>query len=407
MNRHSVLFKINIVFIISFTILLLFFILVRRIINRTEMFHFIRQTVFLAKTGTILENKSNGIIPVESRKTEKMILKNGRLIFKKEMPRLQYYIELLKFNGGEYIYLKSKSGNILVKGKGSGNELKILFFVWAGINLILAFLYIGIYRSIHPLSKFREKMEEFKKGNMNIDLSEYAERKDEIGYIARELNGAVHNIKKNLNSRVWFIRNIAHELKTPITKGKIALELLENEKADKKIIFSNIFARLELLINELFTAEKIAIAGVNLNMVPCSLDDIISKAEALLFTDNLYSQIDLTSDKDYMIRADSEMLIIALKNLLDNGIKFSDDKKVSVKIEKGVLSFVNKGPKPLMTDEQIFEPFSKDQSLKNKDGFGLGLYITKQILQKHNVEIIYGYKEGKNIFSIDINPLLI
>lgn len=405
MNRHSVLFKINIVFILSITILLLFFILVRKIINKTERIHFIRQTVFLAKTGTIRENKSNGIILVKNSKTEKMILKTGTVVFKKKMPRLHYHIELLKFKGNEYLYLRSKSGNILVKRNGSANAQKILLFVWAGLNFILAFLYIGIYRSIRPLSKFREKMEEFKKGDMNIDLGEYAERKDEIGYIARELKDAVYNIKRNLNARVWFIRNIAHELKTPITKGKIALELLENEKADKKIIFSNIFARLELLINELFTAEKIAITDVKLNIAPCSLGDIIGKAGALLFSDNLISHIDLTVDKDYIIRADSEMLVIAVKNLLDNGIKFSVDKRVTVKIEKGVLTFINSGSKPAISEELIFEPFLKDQSVKNNDGFGLGLYITKQILEKHGLSIIYSYKEGKNIFFIDINPL--
>ena len=407
MNRHSVLFKINIVFIIIFTILLSFFILVRRAINRTEMFHFIRQTVFLAKTGAIRENKSNSIIPVKSRKTEDVILKRGTVVFKKRMPKLRYYIELLKFNGGEYLYLQSKSGNILVKRNESANPQRILLFVWAGLNLILVFLYIGIYRSILPLSKFREKMEEFKKGNMNIDLEEYVKRKDEIGYIARELKDAVNNIKRNLNARVWFIRNIAHELKTPITKGKIALELLENEKADKKKIFSNIFARLELLINELFAAEKIAIAGVKLNMSPCSLDDIIGKAETLLFTDNLDSKVGLTADRDYIIRGDSEMLVIAVKNLLDNGIKFSGDKSVAVKIEKGILTFANSGNKPSISEDLIFEPFLKDQSVKNKDGFGLGLYITKQILEKHGLGIIYCYKEGKNIFSIDINSLLI
>jgi two-component system OmpR family sensor kinase len=142
-------------------------------------------------------------------------------------------------------------------------------------------------------------------------------------------------------------------------------------------------------------------------MSPCSLDDIIGKAETLLFTDNLDSKVGLTADRDYIIRGDSEMLVIAVKNLLDNGIKFSGDKSVAVKIEKGVLTFANSGNKPSISEDLIFEPFLKDQSVKNKDGFGLGLYITKQILEKHGLGIIYCYKEGKNIFSIDINSLLI
>lgn len=54
----------------------------------------------------------------------------------------------------------------------------------------------------------------------------------------------------------------------------------------------------------------------------------------------------------------------------------------------------------------MFEPFLKDISLKNKDGFGLGLYITKQILEKHGLIITYKYKDNKNIFSIDLNKIL-
>jgi two-component system OmpR family sensor kinase len=407
-NRHSILFKINITFILSFTILLFFYLFAHKIVSHIETFRFIRRTIFLAKKNKLADNRFSEIGLIKDKKIIKKILKNGKLIFKRTPPSINYTLTLLKFNGSEYVYLKSKTNKVdfLVKRNTGIDIQEILLAAWLSLNLILAFLYISIYRSIHPLSKFRNKMEEFKKGDINIDLDEYIQRKDEIGYIAKEFKEAMDNVKKTLNTRVWFIRNVAHELKTPITKGKIALELLKNEDDDKKRIFSDIFTRLEMLINELFAAEKIVISDTMLNLAPCNFADVINRAEELLFIGDGNSKINIISDEDYIVKADFELLSIAIKNLLDNAIKFSIDKIVIINIEKGVLSFINAGQKPSISEELMFEPFLKDLSLKNKDGFGLGLYITKQILEKHGLIITYKYKNNKNIFSIDLNKII-
>jgi two-component system OmpR family sensor kinase len=407
-NRHSILFKINITFILSFTILLFFYLFAHKIVSHIETFRFIRRTIFLAKKNKLADNRFSEIGLIKDKKIIEKILKNGKLIFKRTPPGINYTLTLLKFNGSEYVYLKSKTNKVdfLVKRNTGIDIQEILLAAWLSLNLILAFLYISIYRSIHPLSKFRNKMEEFKKGDINIDLDEYIQRKDEIGYIAKEFKEAMDNVKKTLNTRVWFIRNVAHELKTPITKGKIALELLKNEDDDKKRIFSDIFTRLEMLINELFAAEKIVISDTMLNLAPCNFADVINRAEELLFIGDGNSKINIISDEDYIVKADFELLSIAIKNLLDNAIKFSIDKIVIINIEKGVLSFINAGQKPSISEELMFEPFLKDLSLKNKDGFGLGLYITKQILEKHGLIITYKYKNNKNIFSIDLNKII-
>ncbi len=93
---------------------------------------------------------------------------------------------------------------------------------------------------------------------------------------------------------------------------------------------------------------------------------------------------------------------------MDNAVKFKANGKsaVTVSIEKGVLSIINKGAKPPISEDVMFEPFSKELNTKNKDGFGLGLYITKQIIEKHGLKIIYEYTYGKNIFKIDLNKIL-
>ena len=410
-NKHSALFKINIVFILSFAILLFFYLFAHKIINRVETFKFIRKAVFLVKKNKLKDAEMFGVNLIKKQKNIDNILKNGRIILKRNPPRLDYTLILLNFKGNKYLYFRSKTGktNLLLERISGINERRnILLAAWMGLNVILILLYISIFRYIRPLKKLRDNIEEFKNGNINVNLSGYASRKDEIGFLAKEFKEAIDNLKKTMNTRIWFIRNIAHELKTPITKGRIALELLKDEDENKKRIFSDIFNRLEMLINELFAAEKIAAGNEILNTTACNLTDVINRANELLFVKN-GGVINVISDNpDYTVKADCELLSIGVKNLLDNAVKFGTNGKsaVTVSIEKGVLSIINEGPKPPISEDVMFEPFSKELNAKNKDGFGLGLYITKQIIEKHGLKIIYEYTGGKNIFKIDLNKIL-
>ena len=410
-NRHSVLFKINIVFILSFAVLLFFYLFAHKIINRVETFKFIRKAVFLVKKNKLKDSEVFGVNLIKNQKSINKILKNGKIILKKNPPRLDYTLNLLSFNGNKYLYFRSKTGkiNLLLKRISGVNERQnILLAAWIGLNVILILLYISIFRSIRPLKKLRDNIEEFKNGNINVNLTDYASRKDEIGFLAKEFKEAIDNLKKTMNTRIWFIRNIAHELKTPITKGKIALELLKDEDENKKRIFSDIFNRLEMLINELFAAEKIAAGNEILNTTVCSLTSVINRANELLFVKN-DGAINVVSDNpDYTVKGDCELLSIGIKNLMDNAVKFKANGKsaVTVSIKKGVLSIINEGARPPISEDVMFEPFSKEINTKNKDGFGLGLYITKQIIEKHGLKIIYEYTGGKNIFTIDLNKIL-
>ena len=94
---------------------------------------------------------------------------------------------------------------------------------------------------------------------------------DEIGFIAKEFNEAIKSLKKNEEIRKWFLRNIAHELKTPITKGKIAIELLEDEKGKKH--FEKIFNRLEFLVNQLLMTKNLQqkILKLNYSIMLCKI----------------------------------------------------------------------------------------------------------------------------------------
>jgi two-component system OmpR family sensor kinase len=176
-NRHSVLFKINIVFILSFAVLLFFYLFAHKIINRVETFKFIRKAVFLVKKNKLKDAEMFGVNLIKNRKNIGNILKNGKIILKRNPPRLDYTLNLFSFNGNKYLYFRSKTGknNLLLERISGINERQnILLAAWIGLNVILIFLYISIFRSIRPLKKLRDNIEEFKNGNINVNLSGYA-----------------------------------------------------------------------------------------------------------------------------------------------------------------------------------------------------------------------------------------
>jgi two-component system OmpR family sensor kinase len=108
----------------------------------------------------------------------------------------------------------------------------------------------------------------------------------------------------------------------------------------------------------------------------------------------------------YKAELDFDMFSVAVKNLMDNAIKFSFDKKVVIDVKDNKISFINKGKIPSIEQKLFFEPFAKETSQENKDGLGLGLYITKFIIDKHNLNIYYHQEEDKNIFTIDLKNVI-
>ena len=397
-NRHSIFFKINFMFILVITILSLLFFFFYKVTDQKNNFDFIRKTTHLIRTGELnAENKPEGITIIKDITLTKEILQKGDLLFEKRLPRGNY-IKLFRFEGDKYLYFELQDKTFLIKEDKSFGAKEFSMVMWLILSISLLLLYISIIKSIYPLGILSKQIEKFKNGSMDIELDTH--RRDEVGYLAREFNEAIKNIKRVTEARKWFLRNVAHELKTPLTKGKIATELLDDQK--KKEIFSKIFNRLDLLINELLAMEKIATKEMRLSIGEHSLSQIIERAKELLFIDD--SKLSVKMDKDYMIKADFELFSIAVKNLLDNAVKFSQN-KMAVEIKDGAISFINSGPRPSIPEELFFEPFFKESSLANRDGLGLGLYITKYIHEKHGTGIIYRYEDGKNLFLIDIKPI--
>jgi len=209
----------------------------------------------------------------------------------------------------------------------------------------------------------------------------------------------IKNTNLLLNSRQLFLRTVMHELKTPIAKGRIVSELLDNKKQKKRMI--TIFEKLEFLINDFAKVEEIVSKQYHLNKSNYSIDTILKYSIDMLMLDSVKDNITLECDSSEKISVDLELFSMAIKNLLDNALKYSSNKKVQVEYKDNQLKIISNGDKLTKPLSDYYKPFHNDTKSKNH-GMGLGLYIVHSILTMHNKKLIYNYQQNKNIFSINL-----
>ncbi len=263
--------------------------------------------------------------------------------------------------------------------------------IFSAVFLLIVLLYLWIMKSFQPLSKLKSQIQTFSQGNLDIECK--SDKEDEIAEVANEFDHAVTMIRELLHSRQLFLRAIMHELKTPIAKGRLVSEMLEDEK--NKARMHSIFERLNLLIDEFAKIEKITSKNFDLTIKPYKMSDLLEASEDMLMIENPKRLITTRIEQDYSLDVDFELFTLVIKNLLDNGIKYSTDKHINVIIDENKIQVINKGEALKEPLENYFKPFHT-----SKKGLGLGLYIVKSILDIHQMELTYRHEDGVNTFTI-------
>lgn len=268
--------------------------------------------------------------------------------------------------------------------------LNVLVFLDVFI-LLLIFLYI--LKLLNPLKTIANVIENFAKGNLStrIDINS----KDEIGILANSFNTMASSLENSIKTREELLRDIGHELRTPIAKGKFAIEKIDD--FSQKELLKKIFLDLETLTNELIELEKLNIT--KLNITNFDAETLVIESLGKLYLDD-ESKIEVNIIENFKISADLYYLSIAIKNLIDNALKYATSYPITIEVDKNRISILNKGEKLSKELEYYLKPFT--QELSQRDGFGLGLSIVKKILDRHNFKITYEYKDYSNIFRIGL-----
>jgi two-component system OmpR family sensor kinase len=321
------------------------------------------------------------------------ILKKSKVLYIQESHLGR--IRILLYDREHYIYIQNIGYNLMLKDKLSNTRSSIALFLFALMTFVMFILYINFIKKFLPLSRLNAQVEEFANGNLNIKIDDYGE--DEIGQIAKNFKKAIEYINELIESKNLFMRNMLHELKTPITKGRIIAESIEDVE-DKEILI-RAFERMNEIISNLAQIEKLTLKTQKLNKQMIKLSSSIEEVKKLLLYD-VDSKNIIEKYKDIEFEADPNLFAIILKNLIDNGKKFSTDGKVRIEADDFSIRVISKGEPLKEPFKNYIEPFAQGE--KRRSGFGLGLYIVKKILDLHHFNFAYKYKNGENHFIINL-----
>jgi signal transduction histidine kinase len=304
-------------------------------------------------------------------------------------------IRLGRYHGHHFVELANESGRFIF-GLDQSLDLdperrRIVVVLLTLLTLILAGAFFSIRWILRPVRWLQEGVKEVGRGNLKHRVP--LKRADELRELAAAFNDMTDRIRDMLHTKEQLMLDVSHELRSPITRMKVALEFLAEGQA-KDSLKSDI-AEMETMINEILeTARRHHLHG-NLKRRRINLADLLNGILA-----NYLNQPPGVEAGDFPaeieLNVDSEQVKIVFQNILTNAIKFSnpDDKPVMISLTKQAEAIVVRildhgiGIPP---DELpfIFEPFYRVDKSRSKrtGGYGLGLSLCKTIMEAHGGRI--------------------
>ena len=280
-------------------------------------------------------------------------------------------------------------------------------YLTLAIVLILssAFLVLYFFQVHRPIKEITRATNEYSKGNLSYHVKPM--HNDEIGRLGMSLDYMASQLNESDKFQQKFLSNISHDFRSPLTSIKGYLEAIQDgtippEMLDKYIgimLFET--ERLTKLTSNILTLNELDPKSVRLDISTFDLNSIIRhtvetfegtcKKKGIKFNITYANSVQ-------NVKADKGRIQQVIYNLIDNAIKFSKENSyiyitVKEKGEKAQISIKDTGCGIAKEDiDKIWDRFYKSDSSRGRDkkGSGLGLSITKEVIQAHgeNIDVV-------------------
>ncbi len=287
----------------------------------------------------------------------------------------------------------------------STNRIRAIIFIVVPLTILfIGTLSVLIARqALRPLERIASGMDEIQV-DRPLTMLEVPQTSDEIKKVAESFNGLVQRIAKLIDAERNFLLDASHELKTPLTVIQTEIEML----LMKPGLTTEEHDNLQQLLSEVEYASKLAIDLIYLSRLesstvveiqPVNLGGILDEVVGHFLTIAKKKNINLLSnhDSELVVMADRNLLKRALSNVVDNAIKFSRiggevwvRGKLDLKSSIAIVLIEDGGGG--INDEElprVFDKFYRTKSSRGgaEKGSGLGLSITKRIVEQHGGKI--------------------
>ncbi|MGP0224941.1 sensor histidine kinase [Paenarthrobacter sp. NCHU4564] len=208
-----------------------------------------------------------------------------------------------------------------------------------------------------------------------------------------------------------FVANVSHELKTPVGAISLLAEALEASPDDEDAVrrfakrMHKESGRLAALVQDIIELSRLQGANVAQQGLPVDINGVITEAvdRSQLPAESKNIQIVVGGHSEAMVFGDRDLLVTALRNLIDNAIRYSPDNTrvgVGVRSKEGVvaISVTDQGEGLTPEDqERVFERFYRVDAARSRHtgGTGLGLSIVKHVVSNHGGEVTVWSQPGQ------------
>lgn len=281
------------------------------------------------------------------------------------------------------------------------HNLFLTILVLSIVSLIVIF-FVGSFfaeRVLRPLKLMNEEINNITATNLDLRVSTEANQ-DELSRLGNTFNTMLDRLEQSFDSQKQFVSNISHELRTPLAAVIAELELSLSKEQDTASYIRTIenalsdAKKLVRLSNSLLDFAKASYDPTEIVFKPTRIDEVILDACQKIqrgnagYTLSFMIDEEIDSEELVTVRANPYLLEVAIINLLENACKYSDNHHGRVSISNlnnaVVIKIADEGLGMSAEDlDGIFKPFFRGENGKHLDGNGIGLSLTKKVIDLH------------------------
>lgn len=286
------------------------------------------------------------------------------------------------------------SASYIFQARNMYGELKFpweLLFVWSVILIIVfGVTHLYIRHLLKPLKVLHNGVRQISGGDFDIELPKKSS--DELGQLIQSFNNMARHIRNDIKSRDQLLRDISHELRSPLARMLLALEFIPEGNIRQTI--KNNISTLDKMTSVILEEARLDSPFGKVKLKKVDLGTLLS--EIVESRKQSSPSVLICSSAKIEIVVDKERMIMALSNVIDNAIKYSKPEGERVEIvyasdEKRVEIVVRDSGIGISEKELpfLFEPFYRVDKARRYDsgGYGLGMSLTKKIVEAHGGKI--------------------
>jgi signal transduction histidine kinase len=254
--------------------------------------------------------------------------------------------------------------------------------------IVLVGCYFAVRWLVRPIKWIQKGTARIGQGDLNYRIR--ATRRDDLGDLAADINHMADDVKDMLEAKQQLLLAISHELRSPLTRAKVALEFLDDCQVKHDLLGD--LREMERLIADLLESERMNAGHTTLRRSPVELRDMLRSLVDSEFHDHR-DQISLVLPSAPVVREVDEVRVrLVAKNLIDNALRYTPPDAAPVEVELAVkpgivvLRIRDHGPGiPAEHLARVTEPFYRADPARSRStgGLGLGLYLARRIAEAH------------------------